>query len=93
MDRLEAAGYLRTDHDRDTGVGAAAKENRRDDVNVNMSDDVAARKLEEEEVRFQRELAMQDLEPEQDYESFQPHQQKATGPRKVEIEEVQDEDA
>jgi WW domain binding protein 11 len=74
MDRLEAAGYLRTNHDRDANAGADA------DADANE-----ARRLAEEEARFEREMAMVDIQPEHTEEEHK-------GPRKVEIEEVEDED-
>lgn len=72
MDRLEAAGYLRTDH-----------EKRDEPAAEGDADMTEARRLAEEEARFQQELAMEDVLPE-------PEQQKR--PRQVEIEEVEDED-
>ena len=77
MDRLEAAGYLRTDQDRQGDA--------RTSEDVDMDE---ARRLAEEEARFQRELALEDASAEPEPE---PPQQK--GPRNVEIEEVEDEDA
>ena len=82
MDRLEAAGYLRTDHDRPDETTSSK------DV-----DDVESRRLAEEEARFQRELAM-DIDPSEGTEPTAPTEPTASkGPRKVEIEDVDDEDA
>lgn len=72
MDRLEAAGYLRTDHEGQHEASAAE--------NVDVDE---ARRLAEEEARFQQELAMVDV-------PSQPVQEKR--PRQVEMEEVEDED-
>ena len=75
MDRLEAAGYIRTDHDPavESVAGKAA-------------DTDEARRLAEEEASFQRELAMEDV-------PLEPEPAQTKGPRAVEIEEVEDEDA
>lgn len=80
MDRLEAAGYLRTNHDRSADEGSTADK----DASI---DDVEARRLREEEERFQRELAME--APEQP----EPEEQPQTSSRRVRIEDVEDEDA
>jgi hypothetical protein len=87
MDRLEAEGYLgRTDHDRQTVSVATGEE------------DDNAKRLAEEEARFLRDLEMEDQDdaspqrlnkPETLAEVPAPQRQS----RRVEIEEVEDEDA
>ncbi|KAK5329902.1 hypothetical protein LTR93_001490 [Exophiala xenobiotica] len=100
MDRLEAEGYLRTDHERRQQPGSQAQQD----------DDEKAKKLEEEEARFLRELQMHDAAAAQDNENENENaasamnsqdsnqaeasaQQRQKSSRHVEIEEVEDEDA
>ncbi len=80
MDRLEAAGYVRTDHDRSEEAGAP-----------NDAEMIEARRLAEEEARFQHELAMEDIPQEPENTQNDSTLQKRS--RTVEMEEVEDEDA
>jgi hypothetical protein len=75
MDRLEAEGYLRTNQNTSTSTTTET---------ATGPDTDEARRLAEEEARFQRELATEDVQT----ESI-PHQRL----RNVQIEEVEDEDA
>jgi hypothetical protein len=83
MDRLEAAGYSRTNHGRGADEGAGT--NTQPGI-----EDAEARRLREEEERFERELAMEDAEQDQTADGQLPP---APGPRRVQIEDVEDEDA
>jgi hypothetical protein len=99
MDRLEAEGYLRTDHERQQQPGSQAQQD----------DDEKAKKLAEEEARFLRELEMHDaaaaaqdnenenaasaMHSQDSNQAVASAQQRQRPSRHVEIEEVEDEDA
>lgn len=87
MDRLEAEGYLQKENAAKQAAKRAATDNKDDE----------AKRLEEEERRFLRELEMQDaassLEP-PDQTGGPPEQLLPQRPsRHVEMEEIEDEDA
>lgn len=98
MDRLEAEGYVRTDHERRESTGRSA------DGQPVQVDDTEAKRLAEEEERFLRELEMQDVQATgeedagvgradrgSDLPRDNPQPQRRD--RHVEMEEVEDEDA